>query len=150
MGSSWSLLLRLVLPVFWLGLLVGVSFLATPVKFQAPSLELPVALEVGQVTFALFNRVEWALVLLSTLAALISGFPRSWSLLLGLLTLLLAVQTFWLLPELNERVRVIIAGEMPPASHHHMSYALLETVKSLTLLGMLVVTALQLPSLPRR
>lgn len=150
MWSSWSLLLRLVLPVFWLGLLVGVSFLATPVKFQAPSLELPVALDVGRVTFALFNRVEWVLVLLSILAALISGFPRGWSLLLGLIAFLLALQTFWLLPELNERIRVIITGEVPPASRHHMFYALLETVKSLTLLGMFIVSALRFSSLLRR
>lgn len=150
MSSSWSLLLRLVLPVFWIGLLVGVSFLATPVKFQAPSLELPVALDVGQVTFALFNRIEWALAILLAFAALISGFPRAWTLLLGLIAILLALQTFWLLPELNERVQVIIAGEMPPPSHHHMLYALAETLKFLVLLGMSILSALQFPSLLRR
>lgn len=52
----------------WLGLLIGVSFLATPVKFQAPSLTLATALEVGQATFALFTRVEWGLVVLLALA----------------------------------------------------------------------------------
>lgn len=33
--------------LFWAGMLAGVSFLATPVKFEAASLSLPVALEVG-------------------------------------------------------------------------------------------------------
>lgn len=147
MKSSWSSLARLVLPVFWIGLLVGVSFLATPVKFQAPSLDLPVALDVGRVTFALFNRVEWAMALILAFAALVSGFPRGWSLLLGLVIILLALETFWLLPELNERVGTIMAGEIPPPSHHHMLYALAETGKLLALLGMFIVTALRLPSL---
>lgn len=147
MSSSWSLLLRLALPVFWLGLLVGVSFLATPVKFQAPSLDLPVALDVGRVTFALFNRVEWAMALILAFAALVSRFPRNWSLLLGLVIILLALETFWLMPELNERVRTITAGETPTPSHHHTLYALMETGKLLALLGMFIVTALRLPSL---
>ncbi|WP_415289162.1 hypothetical protein RSD66_04440 [Brevundimonas sp. S1H14] len=57
----------------WLGLLIGVSFLATPVKFQAPSLTLATALEVGQATFALFTRVEWGLVVLLALAVAWGG-----------------------------------------------------------------------------
>ena len=47
--------------VAWLGKLLGVSLVSTPVKFQASSLDLPVALEVGRVTFelsALF-RLGW-------------------------------------------------------------------------------------------
>lgn len=150
MKSSWSSLVRLVLPVFWIGLLVGVSFIATPVKFQAPSLDLPVALDVGRVTFALFNHVEWAMVLLAAFVALISGFPRGWSLLLGLVIILLALQTFWLLPELNERIRAIIADKIPQPSHHHMLYAFAETLKLLSLLGMCIITALSIHSRMRR
>ena len=33
-----------VLGTLWIGLLVGVSFVATPVKFRVPLLTLPVAL----------------------------------------------------------------------------------------------------------
>ena len=35
----------------WAGLVLGVSFVATPVKFLAPSLSLADALAVGRVTF---------------------------------------------------------------------------------------------------
>ncbi len=49
------------LALLWIGLLIGVSFLATPAKFLAASLTLPVALDVGRHTFAIFNRVEWLL-----------------------------------------------------------------------------------------
>lgn len=43
----------------WLGLLIGVAFLATPVKFLAPCLTMAVAFDVGRYTFAAFNKVEW-------------------------------------------------------------------------------------------
>ncbi|WP_442580164.1 hypothetical protein ACSBOB_32705 [Mesorhizobium sp. ASY16-5R] len=42
----------------WLGLLLGVSFLATPVKFRALSLDRPIALDVRRVNFAVFSKVE--------------------------------------------------------------------------------------------
>jgi len=35
----------------WMGIVIGVSFLATPVKFTADSLTRPVALDVGRATF---------------------------------------------------------------------------------------------------
>lgn len=44
---NFNILSQLLLAVLWAGLLLGVSFLATPVKFLAPSLSLPVALDVG-------------------------------------------------------------------------------------------------------
>ena len=52
----------LLLPALWIGLLVGVCFIATPAKFQAQSLSLPVALDVGRSTFAIWNNVEWILI----------------------------------------------------------------------------------------
>ena len=47
----------------WFGLVVGVSFLATPIKFRAQSLTLPVALDVGRTTFHAMTRLEWLLTL---------------------------------------------------------------------------------------
>src|SRR5690606_30735313 len=58
---NFNILSLLLLAVLWTGLLLGVSFLATPVKFLAPSLSLPVALDVGRQTFMVFNWVEVAL-----------------------------------------------------------------------------------------
>jgi hypothetical protein len=58
---------RLIL--LWAGLSVGVAFLATPVKFLAPSLTLPAALDVGRHTFSLYNRAELALLVALILLA---------------------------------------------------------------------------------
>lgn len=120
----------------WLGLLIGVSFLATPVKFQAPSLTLATALEVGQATFALFTRVEWGLVVLLAVAVAWVGrtnVPLGLWICVGVLALVLAAQSLWLLPILDARIVFITAGETPPPSEHHWLYVALETGKLLIL-----------------
>lgn len=66
----------LIAATLWLGLLLGVSFLATPAKFLAPSLTLPVALDVGRHTFFIFNKVEWLLSIVLLLLVWVS--PRNW------------------------------------------------------------------------
>ena len=61
--------------MLWLGQLIGVAFLATPAKFLAPGLSLPVALDVGRQTFYVFNKVEWVMeaVFLLMLLMLLNG-----------------------------------------------------------------------------
>ncbi len=115
--------------VLWLGLLLGVSFLATPAKFLAPSLALPVALDVGRHTFALFNKVEWLLA--ATLLVLALTARRQEAVLLGaaIAALLVIVETAWLLPALDRRVGLIIAGQVPPPSILHDLYIALAIVK---------------------
>lgn len=117
----------------WLGMLLGVSFLATPVKFQAPSLDLPVALEVGRVTFAAFAKVEWGLALLLGIAVFFTTAPQVRIPVAAVAILVVAVQAFWLLPVLDARIEAVIAGSPMPPSMHHMLYAVLEAVKAATL-----------------
>ncbi|MDD2868322.1 hypothetical protein [Neomegalonema sp.] len=124
----------LLLAVFWLGLLAGVSFLATPVKFAAPGLSLPVALEVGRVTFGLFSKVEWGLAALLC-AAVLTGRLGAGATLPALLAAgIVALQALWLLPVLDARVGEIAAGAAPSASRHHGIYVALEAAKALLLI----------------
>lgn len=108
-----------VLALVWLGILFGVSFVATPVKFTADTLTLPVALDVGGVTFHLLNKIEW--ILLGALGTLVVFTGRLW-IGLGSLALLLATQTFWLLPILDERVSAIIGGTQVQDAPYHWLY----------------------------
>ena len=126
------------LTTLWLGLLLGVSFLATPVKFRAPSLELPVALEVGRVTFDMFSKVELVLaaLLVISLAILRPGVARI--LASALVILIVIVEAFWLLPALDARVSQIVAGAPGEAGSHHMWYVLGEGSKALLLLGIAI------------
>ncbi len=154
--SDAALIIFTVVSFVWLGALLGVSFLATPVKFLAPSLTLPVALDVGRQTFHWFNRVEvvlGAVMLISALAYELPALRRprrsasrpagvplarnvpyaTW--LGGLLTAAAVLQAVWLLPVLDARVEVIIQGGMPSPSSLHELYILIEAVKLGALVG---------------
>ena len=86
--------------MLWLGLLIGVAFLATPPKFLAPGLLLPVAPDVGRQTFYVFNKAEWVLVAVLLLMLLNGG--SAWLRILGVIvSLLVVVETAWLLPLLD-------------------------------------------------
>lgn len=126
--------LFLAIALLWTGMLVGVSFVATPVKFTASGLSLPVALEVGHVTFRLFSRIEWALAAGLLLASLFGA--RRWpAVLAGLLAALVAVQALWLLPVLDARIAAVVAGTPLPPTSHHTIYAVAEGAKLLLLLA---------------
>lgn len=127
-----------VVALIWLGMILGVSGLATPIKFQAVSLNLPVALDVGQTTFAAFNKLEWLMSALLIAAIVVSRLkPRSLpALLTAALVIIVLLQTFWLLPALDARVIAIIAGETLPSSPYHILYVIAEGLK---LLGLIVI-----------
>ena len=63
------------LMALWAGAIIGLSFIATPVKFQAPHLTTPVALEVGRYTFGLFSNVELGFLIAIVIAAALAQ-PR--------------------------------------------------------------------------
>ena len=124
------------IPAIWLGVLIGVSFIATPVKFSAPTLALGPALDVGRVTFGLFSKVEWAMAAVLVATVLMARLPPWRGAGVGLLVVAVGFQALWLLPALDERVAAYIAGTPPPASWHHAAYAGLEVVKAGTLLAL--------------
>lgn len=124
--------LFLAIVLLWAGMLIGVSFVATPVKFTAPGLSLPVALEVGQVTFRLFSRIEWALAVVLLFVS-VPGSSRTWTGLAVILAALVTVQAAWLLPALDARVAAVVSGSPLPPSQHHTLYALAEAAKLLFL-----------------
>lgn len=135
--------------MLWLGLLIGVAFLATPVKFMAPSLSLPVALDVGRYTFYVFNKVEWVLAAVLIVAPLGGGtaWPRLLAIAAGLLVI---VETVWMLPVLDRRVGLIIAGQRPPAADLHSLYIAMEVAKVLVLATIAFDRARQLVRAPLR
>ena len=122
--------------LIWAGMLIGVSFLASPAKFAAPSLTLPVALDVGRQVFGTFSRAEIGLALATFLLALASrrGIVPVW-LVLGLIWLIVAVQSFLLLPVLDARVGMILKGVQPPPGPWHVAYVALEVTKLVTLVA---------------
>lgn len=122
--------------ILWLGMLLGVSFIATPVKFEAPSLSLPVALEIGRATFSLFSRIEWGTALLLILSLLACRRRTLSGLLAAGLVAILIAETFWLLPILDARVEAIISGVPAPAGWHHVAYIGIEIIKAAALVAL--------------
>lgn len=119
--------------LLWAGMIAGISFLEAPVKFTAPSLTLPVGLDVGRQVFAAFNKVEIAWALATLGLQWIVKPPRRILWCLAAAWLAIALQAAWLRPALDARVTLILAGGTPPAAPYHLVYIALEAVKFLAL-----------------
>ncbi len=92
---------------------------------------MPVALEVGKATFHLFNTVKWVVIAVcAVLTATLPNLRRKWFIFI-IFVIILAAQTFWLLPALDVRADAIIAGAQADATHYHWSYIALEVFKLL-------------------
>ncbi len=116
----------------WAGMVLGVSFLATPAKFLAPSLSRPVALDVGRHTFGTFGWVEVALTAVLGLSAAAPARQRPLTLAPGLIVL---AQALWLRPRLDARTRQVVdGGPPPPPSGLHLAYVACEVAKLAALL----------------
>ncbi len=130
--------LRAALPalvLLWAGVVIGVSFLAAPAKFAAPSLTLPVALEVGREEFGALNLVELVLLAATLVLALLVRPGRVVSTGLALAGLIVVLQWLWLLPVLDARVEIVLQGGTPPQAPWHTLYVVVECVKLLALLA---------------
>lgn len=125
----------LILAAVWAGAIIGVSFIATPVKFQAPSLTIPVGLEVGRYTFRLFARVELVFLIALIITAFVARPRRITVVALAIVAGAILVERYWLLPALDARVSQILAGGPISFSSSHWVYAALEAVKAALLIA---------------
>ena len=117
--------------LIWIGLIIGVAFIAAPAKFQAPSLTLPVALEVGRAQFSWGAIAELILSALLLLSILIWR-GVNWIFAITAIAVF-AVQHIFIMPDLDARTLKIIAGETVPSSKLHIVYIILECLKMLFL-----------------
>jgi hypothetical protein len=113
---------------------VGVSMIATPVRFTATSITRPIALDVGRVVFTALNKAEFVALVILLAIVRVSGRSRELWAWCSVLILIVLAQGAWLIPELAERTDIILAGREPPPSYAHAIYSTLE----LTKIGLLV------------
>lgn len=132
LASAAAAGLRLAVPL-WAGLAIGISFIEAPVKFQAPSLTTAAGLDVGRHVFAASHLAQLALAAAVIACAWLSPAPRRVRLPLGIAAAALLIQHLALLPVLDERARIVIAGGTPAGGSPHVLYILLEVVKVLLL-----------------
>ena len=129
----------------WAGLVLGVSFLSARAKFRAPSITLPVALDVGRQTFRVLSRTEMLLAV--TASAVCAAAPNT-LIVVGLVIVwsVIEAERVWLLPVLDLRAGIRMTGRMPHSSYHHALFARLEMAKALLLLvcsGVAILTIAQ-------
>ena len=122
--------------ISWLGFVLSISFMDAWLKFQAEGVTQIIGLNIGKLIFFALNKVE--LLFLITLGVLILPKRRAMGRenlvnIYGLLTVILLIQTFYLLPALDQRVDMIINGTPPVTSFFHFYYLLLEVIKVITL-----------------
>jgi len=122
------------LTALWAGAIIGLSFIATPVKFQAPDLTMPVELAVGRYTFALFSNVELGFLIAIVIAAIFARPRRITVILLGAVGVQLLLERWWLLPELDARVSQILAGGAITLTSSHWIYAAFDACKAALLI----------------
>lgn len=128
-------LMQLILGI-WLGLLIGISFIETPLKFKTPGITQKVALSVGHLVFGALNKVE---IIFSVLVLIIAAinfnvYKTSLKLMLAVLVLIIAIQTIALFPILNERIELIQNDKIPKESNVHLIYVAFKVVKTIILL----------------
>ena len=108
---------------------IGVSMIATPVRFTAETITRPIALDVGRVVFAALNKAELvALVILLIVVRASGRSARLWGF-CAVLALIVIAQSAWLTPELAARTQMIINGVEPAQSYAHAIYSSLELLK---------------------
>ncbi len=134
------------LSYIWFGMVLAISFLEAPLKFQAEGVTLPIGLGIGRLVFRALNHIELVFAVLTLGLVTIGYIPKRITLLLNGVWLMLGLQTVWLRPILNERGLLVLQGQTPPPAHYHLSYIGLEVVK---LLGLLAVGVLGLRALSR-
>jgi hypothetical protein len=119
----------------WLGMVVAISFLEAPLKFQAPDVTLRIGLGIGRLVFRALNTAEAGLATAAVITTIVGEPPAAVLAPTGIAVGVLIVQLVAVRPRLTRRSDAVLAGSDAPRSHSHHVYIGLETAKVLALLA---------------
>ena len=131
-------LLQKILPPVWLGMICAIA-LEAQLKFQAPNVTREIGLGIGKLVFTALNRIECAIAILLIIAFFISESAKKTRIVFGAVLLILAAQTFWLIPNLIQRIDLITNGQTPPDSFSHLFYIAFEICKIILLITLSIL-----------
>jgi hypothetical protein len=120
----------------WLGMVLAISFLETPLKFRAPGVSVRIGLGIGRLVFRALNLVECVLAAAVVVAVAAGDAPGR---VLGWTVAAVAVlvgQLAVIRPRLNRRSDRVLAGEDLPRSRGHLLYVAFEAAKVVALFGL--------------
>lgn len=119
-----ALALRVIVPALWLGMILALSFLEAPLKFQAPGITTELGLGIGRLVFTALNITSVALLIVTTLASIRPRSSRTQWVLLAAMWVVLLIEIVVIRPPLNARTDQLLAGVDPgPSSLHYLYIA---------------------------
>jgi len=120
----------------WIGMVLGISFLEAPLKFQAPNMTLSLGLGIGKLVFSALNKIEIIFSVITFIWLVVNFNKLTWlakgSILFVLIIVL--IQSLYLLPILNARVEQILQGNEVEKTPHHLYFVFLEILKVISLI----------------
>jgi hypothetical protein len=127
----------------WLGMVLAISFIETPLKFRAPGVTVQIGLGIGRLVFRALNAVEIVLAVALGVAVSIDEPGGSAVVASAIAILTLVVQLVLVRPRLNRRSDSVLAGANGTRSHAHLGYVVLEILKvsALVAAGVLILAA---------
>ena len=140
-ASRWAATARVLVPAIWAGLVIGISFIEAPLKFQAPGITIPLGLGIGRLVFAAMNVVEILLFLALLAGSIKRGVDRLWWFVVGLAGFWLLLKTVVIRPGLSRRTDAVLSGDFEGGSLWHYAYIGVEAALFATLALALVLAA---------
>jgi hypothetical protein len=124
--------------IFWLGFFMAISFMEAPLKFSAPNLSMAEGLQIGKIVFKSLNICEWIFLVIILLTCIVKKTSRTGFYLIVAISIIMVIETAWLLPILDANADKIIKAEPVTGHFAHWSYIILEVIKVpvLLLLGL--------------
>ncbi|HEV7422880.1 MAG TPA: hypothetical protein VGO30_24050 [Mycobacterium sp.] len=132
MDAGWRLAVAAVF--VWLGMVLAISFLETPLKFRAPGIDLRLGLGIGRLVFRALNVCEMVLAVVIALALFTHEITLGLNAAVTVAVAALLIQTVLVRPFLTGRTSSVLAGVYRPRSVGHYVYVALEVVKVIALI----------------
>lgn len=99
--TALAAVVRTIAVALWVGAMAGLDFIDAPLRFATPALTRNQAVALGQAVFARFNRIEVACGIVALAAAIAARSARWTVAVTAVMLALVAVQTFYLTPEIT-------------------------------------------------
>ena len=118
----------------WLGMVLAISFIETPLKFRAPGVTPQIGLGIGRLVFRALNACELAPAAIAVVCFAIEPPSAGIAAAAAVAVVTLLAQVLAVRPRLSRRSDAVLAGGEGPRSRAHWAYVGLEIVKVIALL----------------
>jgi hypothetical protein len=132
MDAAWAVAIAAVF--VWLGMVLAISFIETPLKFRAPGVTLQIGLGIGRLVFRALNACEIVLAAVVVGCFIVTPPPTAVAVASAVAVFTLLTQVLAVRPRLTRRSATVLAGTVGPRSRAHWAYVGLEVVKAIALL----------------